>query len=317
MSPKNCRESPDAETLQMRTAFVSPVDHAPLTFSDLDGALVSDDGSQRFSVIDDVPHLLKPERVSSIEEFARSYGAVRVAEGRGSKDADYYRSLPYVDVSDRLGDQWAVRAKTYELLKREIGASPLRVVDAGAGNCWLAARLVSQGHTVVALDVNVDWTDGLGAHIHYEHRFAVARAELEAMPLAAGSIDLVVFNASAHYLDLANVVSEAKRVLRPDGRIIIADSPLYADPSAGEAMVQEMADYITGLGVKPASYDGPGFITDDTLRASGVTWRRIAPEAGLLRRVRGRLASRRAGRELATMPLLIATVKTNASSGSR
>lgn len=295
----------------MTSVFVSPVDHTPLTASDKDGALISDDGSQRFRVLDDVAHLLRPERVTVVEQFASAYGAVRLAEGRGSQSSDYYRSLPYADVSGRFGDQWVARAKTYELLKRELGRSHLRIVDAGAGNCWLAARLAAHGHSVVALDVNVDCSDGLGAHRHYDQSFAVARAELSAMPLAEDSTDVVVFNASAHYLILDHLVTEAKRVLRPGGQIMIADSPVYTDPDAGEAMVREMSDYIVGLGVEPARYDGLGYITDDALRSSAVSWRRVTSGVGRLHRLRGRVASRRAGRELATMPLLVATLPTD------
>jgi len=295
----------------MSTVFVSPVDYAPLIVSAKDGALTTGDGSQRFPVLDDVPQLLRPQRVSAIEQFASSYGAVRVAEGRGSQDSDYYRSLPYADVTGQFADQWAARAKTYGVLKRELGRSRLQVVDAGAGNCWLAARLAAHGHSVIALDVNVDCSDGLGAHCHYEQSFAVGRAELSAMPLATSSTDVVVFNASAHYLILDDLVTEAKRVLRPGGRIVIADSPVYVDPDAGETMVKEMSNYIVGLGVEPARYDGPGYITDDALRASDADWRRVTSGAGRLRRLRGHVASRKAGRELATLPMLITTLPTS------
>jgi len=301
----------------MSTTFVSPVDRVPLTVSDADGSLVSDDGAQRFSVVDNVPHLVRPERIVAVDEFTKAYGAVRAAEGRASPDGGYYRSLPHVDTSGKFTDQWGARARTYELLQHEIGAAPLRIVDAGAGNCWLAARLVSLGHSVVALDVNVDSADGLGAHVHYRESFDVARAELGSIPLPSGSRDVVVFNASAHYLVLDEVVSEAVRVLCPGGRIMIADSPLYADSDAGETMLREMSDYILSLGVKPARYEGPGYITDDALLASGVGWRHVVSETGTIRKLRDRLARCRAGRELARMPLLVAVVSTDTVAGLR
>jgi len=291
-----------------RFDFVSPIDRQELHLSN--DNLASADGSQQFDIVDDIAHLIRPDRVAVVNAFADAYAAVRVAEGRGSQTSHYYRGLPYSDLSGNFVDQWAQRAKSYELLVSEIGSTPLDIVDAGSGNCWLAARLASKGHNVVALDVNVDASDGLGARIHYEQWFEVARAELTAMPIADSSVDVVVFNASAHYLCFDALSLEAERVLRPGGRILIADSPLYADASAGDAMVSEMGDYIAGLGVVPAAYEGPGYLTEAIVLSSPHEWSvaNTDQNATVIGRLRGRLATRRTGRELARMPLLMATI---------
>ncbi|NOX31028.1 MAG: hypothetical protein GXP35_13425, partial [Actinobacteria bacterium] len=102
---------------------------------------------------------------------------------------------------------------------------------------------------------------------------------------------------------------EAARVLRSGGRILIADSPLYTDADAGDAMVREMGDYIAGLGVVPAAYEGPGYLTEAAIRSSPLDWSRSeADPQTVVGRWRGRLTARRAGRELARMPLLMATI---------
>ena len=75
-------------------------------------------------------------------------------------------------------------------------------------------------------------------------------------------------------------------------------------------MVAEMDASIRGLGVEPAHYDGPGYLTTADLERSALSWRTAGPETagGVLRKLKRRLASRHAGRELASMPLLVADV---------
>ena len=59
-------------------------------------------------------------------------------------------------------------------------------------------------------------------------------------PLPDASIDLAVFNAALHYsTDYAQTLHETLRVLRPRGRLVILDSPMYRDPSSGARMVAE------------------------------------------------------------------------------
>ena len=285
--------------------------HKPL--SDTGGALETDDGSETFAVTAGIPQLIAPERVEAVEEFSHAYGSVRVAEGRTSEAADYYRALPYTDMSQRFADQWAQRATSFDALSRLLneessGKRSMSIVDAGAGNCWLSARLAARGHDVVAIDANDDDHDGLGARRHHPEAFQVARAELMALPLGDSVADVVVFNAAAHYVQLRVLVDEARRVVAPGGAIVIVDSPVYEDASAGEAMVHEMRDYIRGLGVEPAAYSGQGFFTRDEFAASGLSWRFIEPAPGRFRSLKRLVAGVRAGREVAVMPLVTARV---------
>jgi predicted RNA methylase len=45
---------------------------------------------------------------------------------------------------------------------------PLRIADLGAGNCWLSYRLALRGHLPIAIDIQGDPLDGLGAGLHYQ-----------------------------------------------------------------------------------------------------------------------------------------------------
>jgi SAM-dependent methyltransferase len=52
--------------------------------------------------------------------------------------------------------------------------------------------------------------------------------------------DLAIFNASLHYsADYTRTLGEARRCLKPTGRIVVLDSPVYKRASHGEAMRAE------------------------------------------------------------------------------
>jgi ubiquinone/menaquinone biosynthesis C-methylase UbiE len=186
---------------------------------------------------------------SARRQFLDDYIKIRHAEGRGSQDADYYFALPFRDITGRLQDQWTIRAASFRYLERRIlpriekqHARPLRIADLGAGNCWLSYRLSLRGHLPVAIDILADPLDGLAAGRHYQERAAFSRvnAEFDDLPLASGSLDLAIYNASIHYsTDYRRTLTEMRRVLRPGGQFVIVDSPVYRRREHGEMMVRE------------------------------------------------------------------------------
>src|SRR5438034_11147038 len=52
--------------------------------------------------------------------FLDEYSKIRHAEGRGSESSDYYRALPYRDLSGKHADQWAIRGGSYRYLEERI-----------------------------------------------------------------------------------------------------------------------------------------------------------------------------------------------------
>src|SRR5580692_9039108 len=63
-----------------------------------------------------VIHALTPDRAAHYAQFIVDYEGIRIAEGRGSADDDFYLALPYRDLSGRNSGQWEIRARTFDCL---------------------------------------------------------------------------------------------------------------------------------------------------------------------------------------------------------
>ena len=179
--------------------------------------------------------------------FLEEYRTVRHAEGRGSDDPAYYLALPYRDLSRHNEEQWRIRARSFRYLERVIlppleqsAQRALDILDLGAGNCWMSYRLALRKHRPVAIDIFADQRDGLRAVRNYPVRIPALEAQFDQLPFRPATFDLAIFNASVHYsTDLQRTLRQSAGCLRPRGRIIIVDSPIYALPEHGERMKAE------------------------------------------------------------------------------
>lgn len=263
-----------------------------------------------FGRVDGIWRLLPPGKAAHYARFVEEYDVVREAEQWGSDREAYYRALPYRDLSGRHPYVWRVRTTSYRALLNEVvrplaeeQGRPLHIVDAGAGNCWMAYRLAQEGHRVLATDLRTNRADGLGAHTWYgaEAAFTTAQATFEAMPLLDATVDLVVFAGSIHYAtDYDATLAEAQRLLKKGGAIVIMESPVFRRASSGEQMVRELHDHLREEhGIGADALDHENYLTEDGLEALGrrlgLRWRRITPFYGWrwfiapwLARLRGR-----------------------------
>jgi SAM-dependent methyltransferase len=173
--------------------------------------------------------------------FLADYEYIRTAEGRGSASSAYYQALPYADLTRRNSDQWRIRARSFDYFASHIlPRSPCDILDLGAGNCWLSYRLRERQHRPVAVDIFTDSRDGLGAAIHYPVQFPKIEAEFDRLPFANAAFDFAIFASSIHYsTDYVRTLAEARRCLRPSGRVVILDSPVYRCREHGERMRTE------------------------------------------------------------------------------
>lgn len=254
---------------------------------------------------------LLPARAAAYEPFLKGYRALRQAEGWGAGTEDYYRALPQVAATDPLRAIWNIRAKNFRrLLKWLAKYKPQRILDLGAGNGWLSYQLVRRGYQVAALDLSDARYDGLGARVFYEIAFECYQAEFDRLPFGADQFDLVVFNASLHYTaSLLQTLQEVARVLRPDGAILLLETPFYSADHHGRAMLAEHTRCLWEKYSLELSPPGIGFLTmkqlEQAARKAGLNVRIWYADDNLLKRLRRAWTTRRLGRQAPSFPIVV------------
>jgi SAM-dependent methyltransferase len=107
-------------------------------------------------------------------------------------------------------------AELFDWIERE-AALPRRawIADVGCGTGASIRPWASRGHRTVGLDPNA----AMLAKAMAAGGAAYVRAEASRSGLRSGSIDLVTAAQALHWLDVAAVLPELRRILRPGGRL--------------------------------------------------------------------------------------------------
>jgi SAM-dependent methyltransferase len=264
----------DANGSDVPFDIVCPSCRGPVVWRD--GAARCEAEAIDYPVVDGLTHFVLPEARARVDAFLGGYLTVRHAERWTDDDRETLLALPYEDRSGRRAWMWKVRARGLRALERAIGQAfegrSLRVCELGAGVGWLSYRLALGGHRVLVTDVNADARDGLGAARHYEGlglQLSRLACEMDRVPLADGSVDIVVCSAAFHYArDQGAVAREAARVLAPRGMFVILDSPVYTRRLSGEQMVAEWRERVVReFGLTPDEVASSGFLVRDDLAA--------------------------------------------------
>ena len=255
-----------------------------------------------------IVHALLPQQAEYYARFIHEYEAIRAAEGRGSDDDNYYLGLPYEDASGRNQEQWRIRARSFDCLTKKVLphlARGSRVLDIGAGNCWMSFRLARAGYQPIAVDLLTNDKDGLAAALHYDKHLPQPirrfQAEMTRLPFQNEQFDAIVFNASFHYSeDYESTLREALRCLKPAGIVVISDTPWYSSEQSGHQMVaQRQASFVERFGTASDSLPCLEFLTDERLlrleRQLPIRWQTHSPQYGpkwamrpLLAKLKGR-----------------------------
>jgi ubiquinone/menaquinone biosynthesis C-methylase UbiE len=255
---------------------------------------------------------LPPERAVYYARFVDEYEQIRATEGRGSGSESFYLRLPYADASGRNRKQWEIRARSYDclmghVLKPNIPMRGGRILDLGAGNCWMSFRLTVAGHHPFAVDLLTNDSDGMGAAKHYRchlpELFPRFRAELAHLPFQNEQFDAVIFNASFHYSeDYEEVLREAFRCVKAGGIVIISDTPWYSSQESGKQMVSERcALFLQCYGTASDSIGSLEYLTDERLqileKQLSIRWSIYFPRYGVRWAIRPLMAKLRNKRE--------------------
>jgi len=270
-----------------------------------------------FPIVDGVVSLIADGGLAPYRPFLEHYLCVRHAEN-WSVNPTHLGLLPYPPPGTPHRAIWRRRARSFErllalLTVRSRGGS-LDILDLGAGNCWLARQLAGRGHRVEAVDINVDPLDGLAAAPTAVFAFGRIQSPMERLPYLDAQFDVVIAAAALHYArNLAAAVTEAVRVLRPGGALILLDTPIYRDPRLGQAVVaQRLSAQRLHYGSVGEGTAGPGYIAAAALRLAyrrtGLSYREVSvhnrPRA-MVGRLRRRLGAILCLPERAQMPLVV------------
>lgn len=131
-------------------------------------------------------------------------------------------------------DRAAERYDRMALLQREIGGrllerldlmkvQPGRILDLGSGTGQItrAAAKRYRGAQVVAVDIAESMLRAARRGLRWWRRPALVCGDMESLPMAAASVDMVLSNLSLQWCnDLDRVMAELRRVLRPGGVLL-------------------------------------------------------------------------------------------------
>ncbi|GMW02584.1 MAG: hypothetical protein AMXMBFR84_37200 [Candidatus Hydrogenedentota bacterium] len=101
------------------------------------------------------------------------------------------------------------------------------VLDIGAGMCWTTAAFAAKGCKAVAIDISTLYMPRSRFFCNDGRYFDRIIADMTEFPVATGKFDIVFANAAVHHSpDLAKTIEEMARVLKPGGRLVLANEPV-------------------------------------------------------------------------------------------
>jgi|WetSurMetagenome_2_1015567.scaffolds.fasta_scaffold10336_2 arsenite methyltransferase len=136
------------------------------------------------------------------------------------------------------------------------------VLDLGSGagfDCFLAARKVGKTGRVIGVDMTHEMLTKARENAQKSGTANVEfrLGEIEALPVADNSVDLIISNCVINLSpDKARVFREAYRVLKPGGLLMVSDIVLTRElPEAVRSSVEAYASCIAGASLKDAYLD--------------------------------------------------------------
>jgi ubiquinone/menaquinone biosynthesis C-methylase UbiE/biotin operon repressor len=155
------------------------------------------------------------------------------------------------DMAGRLGREY-VPGRSWKSIAEALLQllPPMVIADLGAGEGAFSLLLAQRAQQVIAVD-NSDRMVELGSALAGKQgvpALEYRKGDLEAVPIADGTVDLALFSQSLHHaLHPDRAIAEAWRILKPGGRIAILDlvqhrfaeaRELYADLWLGFSEVE-------------------------------------------------------------------------------
>ncbi|QAV27662.1 SAM-dependent methyltransferase [Neobacillus thermocopriae] len=108
------------------------------------------------------------------------------------------------------------------LLKYNIGLENQSILDLGTGTGYLARQFAIQGARVTGIDIApelIKEAEKLDKKYNIKINYEVCKAEN--LPFSSSTFDVVSAGQCWHWFDTSKVIKEVRRVLKPDGKLLI------------------------------------------------------------------------------------------------
>lgn len=111
------------------------------------------------------------------------------------------------------------------------------VADLGCGTGQVSSTIAPWVKHVIAVDASIAMLSAARSRLADHANVDVRRGDLEAVPIAAHSVDVALLFLVLHYVpEVQQVIAEAARILRPGGRVLIVDMEAHGRTEYREQM---------------------------------------------------------------------------------
>jgi SAM-dependent methyltransferase len=109
-----------------------------------------------------------------------------------------------------------------DLIKKECGLTGNSLVaDVGSGTGKLSELFLQNGNVVIGIEPNVGMRNAAESLLQQHSKFQSVDGTAEATTLSSSSVDFVVAGQAFHWFDPLATKAEWKRILRPDGWVVL------------------------------------------------------------------------------------------------
>jgi len=193
--------------------------------------------------------LLKEEKVPA-RKIGREWRFSRQAliQWLAAGDSQQYSSSESdaKEFFDRVAPEWSsIRSGYYDedVISRLLGSGILNnnmvLVDLGAGDGYLSRAAANKVNTVIAVDISEAMIEELRKKASAEGIRNIQPIVSDGcdLPLADSSVDIVCANMFLHHIEEpVTAINEMHRILKPGGRVFLADLTEHSNKELKEAM---------------------------------------------------------------------------------
>jgi SAM-dependent methyltransferase len=184
------------------------------------------------------------------DSFEERYLSLREKEGRIYSDEQVLQ-LPNIEKNHPHYNEWQIRKETCNRLRNyfEKRSSPLKILEVGCGNGWLAHQLSEiPGSKVTGIDINFKELQQATRVFNHIPNLQFIHGGINSNETEDALYDFIVFAASIQYFSsLKEILNQAIRKLKSNGEIHIIDTNFY-NPGEINAAKERSAKYFSDLG---------------------------------------------------------------------